>query len=128
MISLILPYFGVRRQGGTAAAPLVFFFEIGFEIRLPAGARILRCDPKRRRRCALPPHSKLFAFISDEPTARQSCTVQPRSGSPQPDCTYCPSLTMHGTVGSPPENLNISARYSLFVCASRSRKVMPFEL
>src|SRR2546425_6509050 len=64
----------------------------------------------------------------DEQTARQSCTVQPRSGSPQPDCRYFPSSTMHGTVGSSPEYLNISMRYSRLVCASRSIKAIPFEL
>src|SRR5205085_12588356 len=63
----------------------------------------------------------------DKPPARQ-WTVQPRSGSPQPDCTYFPSFTMHGTVGSPFEYLNISARNSLLVWASRSMNVMPFEL
>src|SRR5436853_4969338 len=69
----------------------------------------------------------LNIFI-DGHTARQSCTVQPRKGSPQPDCTYFPFSTMHGTVGSPFENLNISARYSRLVCASRSINAMPFEL
>jgi hypothetical protein len=34
---------------------------------------------------------------------RQSCTVQPRGGVPQPEPTYSPSSTMHGTVGSPSE-------------------------